>query len=152
MVSTLRRHYPAVAKDLLSPLLKLCHLVNQTFGGDFEQYWILAVIGARSLEDPRVAKANMDDLESGSIAELPGLGTNLRSIAASTGIPPETVRRKVGLLRKRGWVSRRGNNLFYTTEGFVAMALVRNAMLMLAASNHRIVRSISGGPSEIQGG
>jgi hypothetical protein len=133
--------YPALAKDLLAPLLKLFNVAHAQFGGDFEQFFILAVIAARTVEDPRFAQADMSRLERGAVESLPTLGINLRSVSASTGIPLETVRRKVGLLYDKGWVGRDETGLCYTADAFVAMAPVREALIQLALSNHRVVQA-----------
>lgn len=141
MSSNLTEAYPALAKELLSPLLKLLHLVHGHFGGDVEQFFILGVIAARSAEDPRFAEVDIAAIESGAVERLPSLGINLRSLSASTGIPVETVRRKVRALREKGWVGREGNKLCYTPAGFVAMGPVRDAVIQLALTNHRLVQS-----------
>lgn len=141
MSSHLTEAYPAIAKELLSPVLKLLHIVHSHFGGDLEQFFILAVLAARSAEDPQFAEVDMAQLESGALDRLPNLGINLRSLSASTGIPLETVRRKVRLLRDKGWVGRDGNNLCYTPKAFVDMTPVREALLQQALSNHRLVQS-----------
>lgn len=139
MPSNLAETYPVLAKDLLAPLLKLFNVMHEQFGGDFEQFFILGVIAARTYEDPRFAEADMNRLERGAVESLPSLGINLRSVSASTGIPLETVRRKVGLLCDKGWVGRSETGLCYTPQAFVALAPVREAMLQQALSNHRVV-------------
>lgn len=141
MSSNLTEAYPALAKELLSPLLKLLHIVHGHFSGDVEQFFILGVIAARSLEDPRFAEVDIAQIESGAVERLPSLGINLRSLSASTGIPLETVRRKVRALREKGWVGREGNSLCYMPQGFVAMGPVREAIIQQALANHRLVQS-----------
>ena len=142
MVLKLRNYYPEVAKDLLSPLLKFWTVTHETFAGDFEQFFILAMIAARSAEDPRFAKADISVLERETEVCIPTLGINVRSISESTGIPLETVRRKVQILCRKGWVSRNGNTLSYTPSAFAAMTPVREAMLATAMSYYRIVASL----------
>jgi hypothetical protein len=141
--SNLAETYPALAKDLLAPLLKLFNVMHDQFGGDFEQFFILGVIAARTYEDPRFVEADMSRLERGAVENLPSLGINLRSVSASTGIPLETVRRKVGLLCDKGWVGRNETGLCYTAQAFVALAPVRQAMLQQALCNHRLVQAAS---------
>jgi predicted transcriptional regulator len=75
------------------------HLVDcyRVFGGDFDQVILLAVMGQRYLEAVMDARA------------LPGRGLDQTRISALrladvTGLPRETVRRKLKLLEQRGWV------------------------------------------------
>jgi hypothetical protein len=143
LAPNLAETYPALAKDLLAPLLKLFNVTHAQFGGDFEQFFILAVIAARTAEDPRFAEIDLSRLERGAVENLPTLGINLRSLSASTGIPLETVRRKVGLLCDKGWVVRTGTGLCYTAGAFVAMAPVREALIQQALANHRVVQAAS---------
>jgi hypothetical protein len=75
------------------------HLVDcyRVFGGDFDQVILLAVMGQRYIEAARDARA------------IPGRGPDMAWISALrladvTGLPRETVRRKLKLLAQRGWV------------------------------------------------
>lgn len=77
------------------------------FGGDMEQLLILAVIGDRGLYPKRVRDLTFGDWISGASPHCPPRPINTQSIADSTGIPRETVRRKVDRLIQRGWVERR---------------------------------------------
>lgn len=56
-----------------------------------------------------------EGFRSGNVSSTPRLDINLRSIAAFSGIPRETVRRKVAELVKRGWVVRAGNGSLAAT-------------------------------------
>lgn len=47
-----------------------------------------------------------DTVLAGEIPALQGRYTNIESIAATSGIPRETVRRKIAELEKLGWVRR----------------------------------------------
>jgi len=75
------------------------HLVDcyRVFGGDFDQVILLAVMGQRYIEAVMDART-----VSGRGAEKAWISA-LR-LADVTGLPRETVRRKLKLLAERGWV------------------------------------------------
>jgi DNA-binding MarR family transcriptional regulator len=67
--------------------------LRRHFGGDLDRMLVLAVIGSRTLSGGRI-----DDLWPAAI--------NLQSIADYSGIPRETVRRKLRDLERLGWITR----------------------------------------------
>ncbi|MFZ4747515.1 MAG: hypothetical protein ACOYLK_11570 [Sphingomonas sp.] len=80
--------------------------LRSEFGADIDKAIILGLIGQRMMkvkDTPTVAYASM------LIDEVPamhGRFTNIESIAAASGIPRETVRRKVRELEAKGWIKR----------------------------------------------
>jgi DNA-binding IclR family transcriptional regulator len=82
-------------------------------------------------------------LLSGEIPIFPTLGTNVRSVAESTGTPKETVRRKVGELIEAGWISRQGNELRFTALAYQELAGARVAIEDLAVSNFQVVADLA---------
>src|SRR6516165_10247788 len=111
LLPELRRSYPQLAKDLVSPLLELLSVARAACDGDLDKYLIILVVGMRTVEDRRFADVNMEDVLSGAVDVYPSLSTNVRSIADSTGIPKESVRRKVAALIEAGWIRREDNAL-----------------------------------------
>lgn len=91
-------------------LVGFTHLLVQLrkrFDGDLDLALVLAVIGSRTETGrwtPELAElgqlTNRDDVTD---KQLP---INIQSVADYSGIPRETVRRKVALLQKKGWVTR----------------------------------------------
>lgn len=79
---------------------------RKLFAGDLDQMLILSVIGARTLTADRARGVNYEDFLLGRRGNGPRGRINTQSIAESTGIPRETVRRKLQLLIDRGWVYR----------------------------------------------
>lgn len=77
------------------------------FGGDLDQVLILGIIGERTLTPERSRGVSYDSFLAGQrgVAEMKSI--NAKSISEITGIPRETVRRKVNALLDRGWVKRR---------------------------------------------
>ena len=80
----------------------------------------------------------------GEVDELPSLATNVRSMSASTGIPEETVRRKVRALVEEGLIKRRDRALTYTPKAVRAMEGVRRILIGAADQNHRLVSQLLG--------
>jgi len=75
------------------------HLVDclRAFGGDFDQVIILAVLGQTHLAAFRSANAEPDKAAM-------AVWINATRIADVTGLPRQTVRRKLLTLAERGWV------------------------------------------------
>jgi hypothetical protein len=138
----LRQHYGRVAKDLLAPLLDLLTEAHSVFGGDGEKFHIILLLALRMAEHRCAADFDVEAVEAGRVEEFPSLATNVKSIAASTGIPEETVRRKVRRLTEDGWIARRGNDLFYTPKAARELSLIRNLVIRGAAQNHRTVERL----------
>ncbi len=86
------------------------------FDGDLEMFLVLAVIGDRTfsqrLADPRLDFERFQTQPTTTTPE----DINIRSIAEFSGIPRETVRRKVAQLADRGWVTRKGDGFIVATE------------------------------------
>ena len=138
----LRGNYASVAKDLIAPFADLLALARPVFGGDLDKLLIVLVVAARTAEDPRVTALSLDDVASGRLQAFPSLLTNVRSIADSTGIPRETVRRKVGDLIHAGWVERRGDQLAYTPDASRALSPVRDSLIDAAVRLHDLVEGL----------
>lgn len=90
------------------------HLVDcsRTFEGDFDQVVILAVMGQRALDAVRQVA---EDVEAVSGA----FWMSAMRIADVTGLPRETVRRKLKSLEARGWVKQETSKgwALVTSEG-----------------------------------
>jgi hypothetical protein len=125
-------NYPCVQYHYVQFLTE--HLVDcsKSFGGDFDQVIILAVLGQSHI-NAVVARAQRPKSNS------PPIWINASRIADVTGLARETVRRKLGLLADRGWVEqneRRGWQLVGPADGTRARrdlnALDRRAIARLA--------------------
>jgi hypothetical protein len=98
--------YPVHVRAFTSLLIAL----RRDFSGDLDMLLVLAVIGDRRLS----RRTTPDALTYQQIGRTPvredGIATiNALSIAEYTGIPRETVRRKVNELIQKGWVTRDDN-------------------------------------------
>jgi DNA-binding MarR family transcriptional regulator len=135
-------NYPALALRLLRPLLDLFTLGRESCGGDLDKFLIMLVIAVRTTEHGLFATYTQAQLLSGEIPVFPTLGTNVRSIAASVGLPRESVRRKVAELVEAGWIKREGNELQFTTSAYQDLARAREAIEQLAVRNFETVSSL----------
>ncbi len=89
---------------------QVAHLteVARAFGGDLQQSLILAVIGQVRLR----ARRRADD--TGEALPPPEeLAITASRLADVTGIPRETVRRKLTLLGERGWIAQRSDGAWH---------------------------------------
>jgi hypothetical protein len=133
---------PAIAQDVSEPLARFFRETRELCGGDLDKAQVLLEVIVRANQHPRYRRLKPAELE-GDRAEaepaLPSLGTNVRSIAASTGIPKESVRRKVLELIEAGWVVREGRNLHFSVEGYHAVAPAREAMYRMYARAYEVV-------------
>lgn len=82
-----------------------CNL-RETFGNDLDKSIILAVIGQRMLQIGLDRPIDFDQARTGKYELDLSRMTNVESIAEATGIPRETVRRKVSELLEIGWLER----------------------------------------------
>lgn len=86
------------------------------FDGDLDMMLVLSVIGDRTFSqrsaDPRI------DFEAFTKALVPTApqDINVRSIADFSGIPRETVRRKVAQLLEKGWILRNDDGFLVATK------------------------------------
>jgi hypothetical protein len=135
-------HYPAVATELLKPLLHLLSLSRDTCGGDVDKFLIMLVLALRTTEHPAFATLSQEHLLSGDQPVFPGLSTNVRSIAASLGLPRETVRRKVTELIETGWIWRERTALYFTATAYQQLVPVREAIELLAVRNFEVIAGL----------
>lgn len=141
-MALLRDAYPRIAKNLLSPLLDILTAGREACDGDLDRFHVLLVIAQRTAEDRRFAELSLDEMLGGEIETLPSLTTNIRSIAESTGIPKETVRRKVAALVESGLIRREGNDLTYAPEGLQRLTVVRDPILRFASRSFQAARDL----------
>ena len=89
---------------------------RRCMGNDLDSVLIMSIIGGRTLSASRVSGVAYDEFLKGRRSGKQLSGTNVQSIADSTGIPRETVRRKVKQLIDHGWVRRGTNRNLVATE------------------------------------
>ena len=138
----LNRNYGLVAKDLFTPLLDVFGAARSTFDGDVEKAVVLLEVVVRTVQDPRLNGVDLETVLSGTFEFSPIVSINMRSIADSSGIPKETVRRKVVALVREGLIRRKGNNLSLSSDANPALTPIRDAILKLAARNYETIAAL----------
>jgi CRP-like cAMP-binding protein len=115
------------------------HLIEcrRACDGDLDLFLVLTIIGERTFS-PRFAPDSMSHTEflEGTVESVEPVAINLQSIADYSGIPRETVRRKIEQLIARGWVRR--DALRYVTATDQANEELRG----LTASTLRYLREM----------
>lgn len=140
--SRIRENYSRVAPALLSALTDYL-IVSRRQSDDLDRQLVLLVIMLRSAMARGFADIPSDQVLSGDLEALPTLWTNIRSIADSTGIPRETVRRKVNDLIQAGLVKRSGQLLTITPRAFPDNRFVVEKFIRLAAVSHATVEKLA---------
>jgi DNA-binding MarR family transcriptional regulator len=89
--------------------------LRQAFSGDLDRMLILGIIGSRTMPSPRFDGVNIDQFAQGEVKPGPR-PINAQSIAECSGIPRETVRRKLQALERSGWVERDANGSLFVSR------------------------------------
>lgn len=90
---------------------------RKAFGGDLDLFLVLAVIGERTYSQQHADPSlTYDEFRAGQASATRIRDINLRSIAAFSGIPRETVRRKIAELAERGWIVRNEHGSLIATR------------------------------------
>lgn len=141
----LDQNYPRVASDLLRPLIGLLSAAREACSDDLDKLLILLIIMIRTAEHPSFERLRPEQLTNGEVLVFPTLGTNARSISDSTGMPRETVRRKVADLIAMGWITRVGTDLQFTVDGFRALTPLREGVKAVAGRYSEVVLGLIAG-------
>lgn len=90
---------------------------RRSFDGDIDLFLVLCVIGDRTFST-RHAPASMDfdEWQGSPVKNVRSEEINVQSIADFSGIPRETVRRKLNILMEKGWVARDARGYITATE------------------------------------
>lgn len=89
----------------------------RAYFGDLEDALLLAAFGLGPLADKLRASRRSGDVEALAFDGMPASEgwTNARRLAEVTGIPRETVRRKLDGFRRRGWIEQAENRTWRIT-------------------------------------
>jgi hypothetical protein len=131
-----------VAYELVDPFAHMMTVMRATCGGDLERALVMTVITLRASRHPDFRK--LETIAPEDDGPLPSFAINVRSIADSTGIPKETVRRKAKQLIEAGWVIQEGNTLRYSAEGYRAATPVREALIRMYAQGYQVFERLAG--------
>lgn len=128
-----------LSDELVSPFLNLLQALRVICGGDLDKNIILLAVAERTIAHPDFKSLTDSERVSEGDRPFPTLGVNARSIAESTGMPRETVRRKVGALVRAGWIARSEQGLQFTSEGYRALTPAREGLTALAVRFHELL-------------
>jgi hypothetical protein len=90
--------------------LRVLIALRAEFGADIDKAIILGLIGQRMMQMKDAPSVAYQSVMTEGTPAFQARFTNIESIAAGSGIPRETVRRKVGELEARGWLNRNERN------------------------------------------
>ena len=142
LLPLLRRRYAHIARDLLAPLLDTLIVGRHTCEGDLDKLLILLVVAMRTVEHKDIETYDLETVLNGLVDTYPSLTTNVRSIADSSGIPKESVRRKVAALIEEGLIVRRGNHLALAPKASRVLTAFREELLQMAVRNHQTITAL----------
>ena len=134
------RNMPGVVSEFTGPLARMLISARDACGGDLEKFLVLLVISLRSSIHPEFKSMTPPPGPLGTA--LPSFGINVASIAASTGIPKETVRRKVDALAETGWVVREGGEIKPTPAGYIEISPVRDEIVKMYVGGYRAIERL----------
>jgi len=113
----LRRNFGQVHALHVAALTRHLVACRSACDGDLDLFLVLTIIGERSFA-PRNAPSGMsiEDFAVRPVSTVRPEAINLQSIADYSGIPRETVRRKLAALIERGWVERDSQGFYTATD------------------------------------
>jgi hypothetical protein len=106
---SLRMHFGCIWPVHNDAFCELLVSLRRHFDGDLDRMLVLGIIGSRHLARGRIDDMSYHQVVSGKTPEKAPAPINVQSIAEYSGIPRETVRRKVRDLERSGWVERSDN-------------------------------------------
>ena len=90
--------------------------LREAFEGDLDSALIMAIIGSALLPRSRVPESlSFAEFRALKKRDTFGMPLNALSITQSSGIPRETVRRKLAAMERRGWLSRNAQGRWTVT-------------------------------------
>ncbi len=139
----LRQRYVEIWPKILDPWTQYLIAARAAFDGDMDKMIILGVVGLMSLQDAGLLMRNppsnsYDDLANPDAKPADARPINIESVALYTGIPRESVRRKVAELVTQKWIAR-------DPRGYlVVLPAAASDLEPLSAQLFRLIGQISG--------
>jgi hypothetical protein len=93
---------------------------RRVFGNDLDKLIIVAAIGQQLLRDRHLPLRSLEEWMGRPLIDRPGRGTNIDALARATGIPRESVRRKVNELLTDGLIFRNDRRMLEIAPGAAA--------------------------------
>lgn len=115
--SSIRRNFGLVWPAHVAEFTRYLIECRKHFRGDLDRLLLLAVIGDRTLVARKVRKSrSYAEFLQGEFADFKPNAINYQSISEFTGMPRESVRRKVTELMDLGWVRRNEEGFLVATQ------------------------------------
>lgn len=128
----IQKNFDRVWPVHLAHFTKLLIQLRERFDGDLDLMLVLAVIGGRTRPETWRSELVLDqEMTTGENEDARQLPINVQSVAEYSGIPRETVRRKVSILQSKGWVTRDSDGLL-SVSNLAAKSLVSETETTIA--------------------
>jgi hypothetical protein len=137
--STFFKNYVVMQYHFMQMFTEHLSDLSRVFESDLQSALILAIVGQRSLDAHIRANFLTEAKAPPEIVPPQVLGMNSSSIAEISGIPRETVRRKLRALIARGWIERDERGCY----SIVFESEQAQARLDLAALERRNIERVS---------
>lgn len=145
----IRQNFQTIWPVHLEGFTRLLIQLRTQFDGDLDLALVLSVIGSRTQPErwtPSLTElGRMTDADHPKSNQAP---INLQSVADFSGIPRETVRRKLNVLQDRGWVTRAADGRLAVTpraaedlQGSTGDTIAYLSSLMIAFDAARAVEA-----------
>jgi CRP-like cAMP-binding protein len=131
----IRENFGAIWPAHVENLTRFLIQCRQTFGGDLDLFLVMAVVGERTFSARNADKSlDFEKWQTGGARSGKREEINATSIAHFSGIPRETVRRKLAVLKAKGWiiVDERGSYLATSKSSVALEPLTRESIEYLA--------------------
>jgi len=134
-------HSFELKRSLGGQLIRHMALSRRLSVGDMDTMFVLSVLIIRMGGEPLQSKGRSAGSPADEIGPIPMLPVSIQFIARATGIPRETVRRKVNQLVQIGWVERidGGTKLGLTPLGYRDSLPIRDSWIDLVVDNYLAV-------------
>ncbi len=104
---TILRAFGTIWPRHVSSLTQFLIDCRKHFNSDLDLFLVLCIIGDRTFSTEHApSDMDFDNWSSASPREVQSIEINAQSLSDYSGIPRETVRRKLNILVEKGWVER----------------------------------------------
>ena len=113
----IKKNFGQIWPKHVSSLVQFLIECRKNFDGDIDLFLVLCIVGDRTFSARHVPPdLNFEKWSSMKALDLRSEEINVQSIAHYSGIPRETVRRKLNVLAEKGWVMRDERGFITATD------------------------------------
>ncbi len=109
-------HFGPLHAESVAALCQYLIECRRFFDGDLDLCLVMMVVGERTFAQRNAPNMSYDEWAKTPVVSVKHEAINLQSIADYSGIPRETVRRKLDQLMAKGWVARDARRYVYATD------------------------------------